>query len=185
MFTEMEEAFNKRTRKHINIVRKYLTRLHKAGYISEEVMVEEFNHDEGKYKDPERTPYLHVNWKYKMRAQGVEYNPPREILDQMAEATFHHIKSHKHHPEYWDDNWTLDKDTHKPDRDAPAAEMVDATKMPLIYIASMMADWLAMSEEKQTSLHEWIEKNVNIRWKFTHDQVVLIDMIANDKALRS
>lgn len=28
----------------------------------------------------------------------------QEIKEKMHEATFHHVKCHAHHPEYWDDS---------------------------------------------------------------------------------
>ena len=38
-----------------------------------------------------------------------------------------------------------------------------------------MADWAAMSEEKGTSMKKWIKDNVNVRWKFSPEQVSLIN----------
>jgi len=44
----------------------------------------------------------------------------------------------------------------------------------------MVADWLAMSDEKKTDVFDWAEKNINKRWKFTKEQVQLInDLIGN------
>ena len=43
-------------------------------------------------------------------------------------------------------------------------------KMPLLYIAEMVADWMAMSEEKNTCPYEWADKNIGVRWNFTDKQ---------------
>ena len=52
--------------------------------------------------------------------------------------------------------------------------MVDATKMPDLDLAEMIADWLAVSEERGTDPKDWADKNVNIRWKFDDEQKDLI-----------
>jgi hypothetical protein len=87
----------------------------------------------------------------------------------MNNATFHHISTNKHHPDYWDDELTI-KNLNSTDRDKPPEKTVDATKMPLTYISAMIADWLAMAEEKKTDPYEWAKKNINKRWKFTKEQ---------------
>ena len=96
----------------------------------------------------------------------------------MHEATYHHVKHNKHHPEYWDNTTTLESINPK-DRDKKPEKPVDATKMPLNYVAVMVADWLAMSEEKKTSVKDWISNNVNKRWIFTPKQVELINKLSD------
>ena len=92
----------------------------------------------------------------------------------MNEATFHHIKSHRHHPEFWDESVTI-KDLNKDDRDRPSeGRIVDGTKMPLTYVAAMCADWFAMSEELGGHPNDWASKNINVRWKFNEEQINLI-----------
>ena len=81
----------------------------------------------------------------------------------------YHVTTNKHHPEFWSDNPNIDINN----RDKSKA-IVDATKMPLTYVACMCADWMGMSVEFKNSPYEWAEKNVNKRWKFTHEQVSFI-----------
>jgi hypothetical protein len=83
------------------------------------------------------------------------------------------VKTNAHHPESWDNDSTFESINNK-DRDKPPKKMVDATSMPLTYVASMIADHLAMSEEKRTDPYLWEKQNVNKRWKFNKDQVELI-----------
>jgi hypothetical protein len=78
-----------------------------------------------------------------------------------------------HHPEYYHVGPVVDF-INREDRDKPPKTMVNATKMPDLSIAEMVADWLAMSEEKKTKPKEWADKNVNIRWKFTPEQKEMI-----------
>jgi hypothetical protein len=177
---EMEQWFEERTTMHIDLVRKWLRVIAqlKLPGVNGNVLKEEEAHDEGKWVEPEYTPYVHLTWKYRQTRLGnIDYQIPSSIKKATEEATWHHISTHQHHPEYWDPSATpLTLNTR--DRDTPSGNLVDATRMPLSYIASMMADWLAMSEEKGTDVKDWIRKNVNVRWKFGDEQVKLIIEIA-------
>ena len=178
---EMESFFKKRTNMHIGLVQKYLQKIQDMNLpgVDNNILEEEKDHDTGKWKEPEHNPYLHVTWKYKLQGEGKKYDPPQEIKDKMNEATFHHITTHKHHPDYWDKNIKQEDALNTKDRDKPSGKIVDATKMPLSYVASMVADWAAMSEEKSTSLKQWIDSNVNVRWKFNKEQTDLINKLSS------
>ena len=178
----MIEHFQKRTNYHISLVGKYLDKiiaLNDSRIDNKILEKEKLEHDQSKFEEPEYTPYLHVNWSYNMKDQGKEYNPSADIKDQMQSATFHHVKNNQHHPELWDATSTKDAINSK-DRDKPPEKMIDATLMPLSYIACMVADWLAMSAEKGTDPYKWAEDNINKRWKFSEPQVKLIyDLLDN------
>ena len=172
---EMINHFYERTTLHISLVQKYLQQIIDLNdsRLDNEILEKEKDHDQSKYEDPEYQPYLHVNWSYHLKDKGEQYDPPQEIKDQMQEATPHHVKNNPHHPEYWDSETTID-DINRADRDKPLEKMVNATTMPLSYVASMVADWMAMSEEKGTNPAEWAKANINKRWEFTVDQIELI-----------
>lgn len=176
--TEMKNWFDYRTGLHIGLVCKYLQEIIDLNlpYLDNNILESEMVHDKSKFSEPEYTPYLHITWKYKMQKEGVVYNPP-EGIDIQA-ATFHHIKVNKHHPEYWDDTVTSEC-VNPNNRDKPSGNLVNASKMPGEYIACMIADWLAMSEEKNTNVYDWISMNVGKRWHFTFDQKVLINTITD------
>jgi len=168
------EHFKKRTNEHLRLVRKWSDLIRDKNYrgVDAEKLDEEKRvHDEGKWVDPEFTPYVHLTWKYK--------NPDYKCPMDTSAATFHHIKNHRHHPEYWDDNVGPEVVNPK-NRDKPSGFMVDAKSMPLTYVAAMMADWLAMSEEKGTNVKDWADNNVNKRWSFTPEQKSLIYKIVMD-----
>ena len=177
---EMKEHFANRTKLHILLVDKYLIKIASLNLpeIDNDLLLGD-SHDSSKFEEPEYTPYLHVSWKYKLKDQGKTYNPPIEIEDSMNSATFHHVKHNKHHPEFWDNTATLESINPK-DRDSAPAKIVDATEMPLVHIAQMIADWTAVDEEKSKdtygnfSAKNWADKNVNIRWKFSPAQVQFI-----------
>ena len=172
---EMQKHFVKRTNLHIDLVIKYLDKIINLNdsRLDNNILEKEKTHDQSKFKDPEVNPYIFISWSYYIKNQGKEYDPPKDIQTQMQVASFHHVSTNRHHPEFWDKDTTVDS-INRADRDTPPDRMVDATKMPLSYIAAMTADWLAMSAEKKTCPYEWSKKNINIRWKFTKEQEKLI-----------
>lgn len=179
--TEMRDHFLKRTNYHISLVNKYLEKI--AGFNLPEVnnlILIQDSHDRSKFEEPEYTPYLHVNWKNKLKDEGKIYSPPKDIEEVMYLATYHHVKGNSHHPEFWDESTTLESINPK-DRNGIPEKIVDGTKMPFTALAQMIADWTAMAEEKKTlnaqgrySAKDWADKNVNVRWRFNLDQVEFI-----------
>jgi hypothetical protein len=53
-------------------------------------------------------------------------------------------------------------------------DLIDATKMPDVYIGECVADWCAVSEERHNTPKKWADKNIDKRWKFTDEQKGLI-----------
>lgn len=168
----MKAFFDKRTNKHIDLVKKYCKRI-------EEFDPEKFkglcdqakDHDQSKFKAPEYEPYLYVTWSYKCKDSGEKFEVPEEIDKAMNEATNHHVKNKKnrHHPEAHSEQDF--NPINKENRDSPTGNIVDATKMLDLDVAEMVADWASVSEERKSSLKNWADNNVNIRWKFNDDQV--------------
>lgn len=177
---EREAWFEERTDRHVSLVMKYCKKIERyapdrfVGLVGIAT-----NHDDSKYKEPERTSYIALSWKHK-DDNYKSYKKPGTIDDpEINKACIHHIKHNAHHPEFWDDKASTDSLNEK-DRGAAPAKMVDGTKMPDIAIAEMVADWMAMSEELGNSVAAWAKKSVNVRWKFSERQVALIDdLIAN------
>ena len=160
---EMEDWFEKRTANHIKLVQKYCEKIENKFHDRYKGKLNDIskNHDESKFQNPERLPYIVLSWKHKSDDYK-SYKDPGHIADkEIDKATLHHISNNKHHPEFWDSNFKKNV-------------IVDATKMPDIYIAEMVADWLAMSEELGNSAKDWADKKVNVRWKFTEKQKELI-----------
>jgi len=169
---DMIDHFNERTHNHIFLVEKYLDKiinLEDSNLDNSILEKEKEGHDESKFLAPEHEPYLKINWRYHMKDRGIDYNPGKKIEDQMQAATFHHVKNNKHHPEFWDEKSTIENVNNK-DRDKPPEQIVDATKMQLEYIACMVADWCAMSEERNSDPYKWAKDNINVRWQFTPEQ---------------
>lgn len=174
-YEEMERWFESRTKKHIELVQKYCKKIEEYDPQKFKGLIEQSKiHDQTKFKDPEREPYIYITWQYYCKEHNKKFEAPKDLDDQMNRATQHHVKDrqNKHHPESHSD-----KEVgliNRKDRDKPPSEMIDATKMPDMDIAEMCADWAAVSEEKNSSLKGWADKNVNIRWKFNDKQKDLI-----------
>ena len=172
---KMEDHFVKRTEKHISLVEKWFNKIEEFTKEGDKIK----DHDNSKFSEPELTPYLYINWSYKNKGEGIDFEVPDYIKEKMNTATIHHIKNNKHHPEYWDDNFDESKFNFE-NRDEIPEEMVDARAMPDRYIKEMVADWFAIAEERKTDPRKWAEKNINKRWKFLPTQKDLIYKIIEE-----
>ena len=78
-----------------------------------------------------------------------------------------HIKSNKHHCEYWNDG-------------DYASSGNDCTKMDSTYLFEMCADWAATAEEnggQPSSLFEWCDRVINKKFMFTDEQVAIVNRV--------
>lgn len=170
---EREEWFLKRTLTHILRVKRNVLALVEADFPVDAIALMQQNarHDATKFEEPEKSIYVDLTWRYRCERLGVpfEVDDPDEFQERVAEATLHHIKHNPHHPEFFAPAAHINKKN----RDAPPEEMVDGTFMSDIGLVEMCCDWVAMSQELagHNSAHEWAKANVNVRWKFTDEQV--------------
>lgn len=180
-YDEMAEWFKKRTSRHINLVKEYCRQIENYDPNRFKGLCEQAkNHDQSKFEDPEHTPYVYITWDYKCKEDGNKFEVPENIKDRMNEATQHHVsnENNKHHPECYSPQ-KVDL-INRSDRDKPPEKIVDATKMPVLSLAEMVADWLSMSIEKKSNPKQWANKNVNVRWKFSDEQKDMIyELIEN------
>lgn len=149
--TDYVSKFINRTKKHIERVNKYAKKINKTYP----------NHDADKL-DENKLLYM-----YSLMFKPDITVEERNILDR---GTFIHVITNDHHPEYWT---TTDLRGFTRKNFCPNG-IVDATKMPNECIEQMICDWCAMSEEFGNTPLEWANKVVNIRWKFTPQQINLI-----------
>ena len=166
---EMVEHYKNRTIKHINCVKRNANHLAKKCPKIADRLIEQCSfHDNSKLREPEYTPYIFITWNYKCKDDGINFTMPNNINDQ--KATFNHVVSNMHHPEYWDDAYDINCINAK-DRDKKSNYFVNATEMDLISLAEMICDWHAMGLERGNTAKQWADDNVNLRWKFNDDQV--------------
>jgi len=172
-FDKMTAWYEERTARHIARVQKWCRRIedYDSGRFAGLSQRAEL-HDQSKYEDPERLPYIWITWRYKCERDGVDFEVPEEVQNLLTEATAHHVKVNPHHPEAHTDQ---EQDLiNREDRDKPPEEMIDATGMAAIDLGEMVGDWLAMSEEKDSEPRDWADANVNVRWRFDPWQEDLI-----------
>lgn len=136
-------------------------------------------HDVSKYSGPiQFLGYVQINWMYHVKySLGEEYFANDEVLCRMNEATLQHIRFEKHHPEYWDPDKLRKNFLNFGDRDGIPDEPVDARTMPIPYIWEMVADWMAVAEERGTDVWDWYKKTVGVRWLFEDYQVEIIRLV--------
>lgn len=165
---EMEAHYEARTKLHIALVQKYCQRLAERVAGLDGLVERGRVHDQSKWGEPEREPYVWITWDYKCKDDGVPSGMLDGMKERMQEATLHHILANRHHPEFHQDRKTGLLNGR--DRDSAPKQIVDATKMGRLDIAEMIADWCAMSEERGNTPLEWAKKNVGVRWRFTPQQ---------------
>ncbi|MEI7480423.1 MAG: DUF5662 family protein [bacterium] len=171
---EKEQWFEERTNKHIELVKKYANKIAKAYPEFNELVDQVETHDLTKFEEPERTPYIEITWKNKINNNNDRKTPGLLPDKKENDATLYHVKNNQHHPEFWSEDEANISDT---DRNV-SIKCIDASKMPDLHVAEMVADWQAMSEELGTNTaRQWFEKVKDTRWHFSSDQEQLIDKL--------
>ena len=142
----MWDFYKKRTRKHINKVRKYCRILAEnlPGIDSEALIQRGLDHDLDKW---DNIPYVWITEFYRCKNLGKEMNPPipEGMQEQMDKASDIHMSLNTHHPEAHED-LNLMSDEEK---------------------AEMVGDWASMAEEYgEKGPRKWADDNVGKKWKF-------------------
>jgi len=181
---EKYQYFLDRTNKHIKLVKEAVKKIVKAYPEFEELLQRVEVHDASKFEEPELTPYVSLTWRHKLEQEkgkfdpinGVGYKTPG-LLDKEDEngATLCHIITNSHHPEYHLKDKSQVNINNK-DRDK-SDKCIDASAMPPLDVAEMIADWQAMAWElKKNTAREWFNKQ-KVRWYFSPEQEELIDKL--------
>ena len=95
------------------------------------------------------------------------YHPHTVDKKKLSRLAGEHVKSQKHHPEYWDDSITpRNFDDNNPPQ-------VNAHKMPKRYLLEMCCDWSAVALKLNKPIFSWYNKTCigeNARFLFTDNQ---------------
>lgn len=168
---EKYDFFLKRTQDHIQRVQNAVLTIATKYPEFKKLIEQAKDHDASKFESPEREPYIELTW---LKKQGTKAEG--ELRDQITQATLHHVKNNSHHPEYHlKDKKKANLDSTNRDE---SIECVDATAMPDLDVAEMVADWQAMSEELGTNTaREWFDDVKDVRWHFSEKQATLIDKL--------
>lgn len=182
---EKEQFFLDRTNGHIERVQGAAKKIVEAYPELSELLKQVEKHDASKFEEPEVAPYIEITWRHKLEKENDEFDPfngkgyqtPGELSkEDENEATIHHITTNSHHPEYH--LASRYKEANIDDEDRDKSEEIDASLMPEIDLAEMVADWQAMAEELQTNTaREWFNKQKDVRWHFSEQQVEFIEKL--------
>lgn len=160
-----------RTTRHIARVIKYGNKLGK----------DYRNHDEDKLNEL-FDGYSLMMKKDKFGGSDIKDNMSgltKDEEDKVNYATWKHITSNDHHPEYW-----AEEEIKTFDRANPQLGL-HCERMPYENIDEMLCDWCAMSEEFNNTPQEWLAKVVPERWIFNKEQIEYmkdkLDFLWNNK----
>ena len=169
-----EDWFEERTKGHIKLVKKAAQKIVAKYPEFKELIGQAAKHDASKFLAPERDGYIELTWRLKQDKNA--YKTPGTIPEKdLNGATLHHILNNTHHPEFYGNKTAVALD---PNDRHKSVNITDASKMPDLAIAEMVADWVAMSEElKKNTARQWYEKTKNVRWKWSEHQEELIDKL--------
>ena len=137
------------------------------------------NHDknkEGQLQDI----FAQISWTYFLQSQNLErFEIEPNDKNAQYEATIKHRSSSTHHPEYWDTENDIRKLINPSNRDLPTDTPINATKMPFHSVAEMVADWAAVSLERdgEVSPRKWINRELDLRIRFTQEQKEFIYLL--------
>lgn len=147
--------FEMRTKKHIDLVAQNLRKLHKDTNWGDELLIRANAHDNSKYGKEEKEPYIWITEFHRCKNDGINFEYPPGIKEKADKASYHHITTNRHHPEFHDN----------------PKDMND------IDVVEMVCDWTAMAQElgeSGGSAKGWADKTVNKKWQFSDNQVELI-----------
>lgn len=146
---EMVDYFLERTELHRNLVKKYGMKIGK-----------DFSEH-----DPDKTstgalPYIHLTW----QNANKDFKVHPKIQEDIQKATFIHIKTNRHHPEYWCESveHSLIGGT--------VQQELECSDMPNSALEELCADWCAMSEELGGSPLDWAKNHIGKKWIFNKEQ---------------
>lgn len=164
---EMIAFFERRTKEHIERVRKCLAAMASATEHTSELLERARQHDASKYCPEERIPYVWLTEFHRCRQNGEPFAYPDGMENQVRLAIEHHVTTNRHHPEFH-------------------ADPNDMTDVDLI---EMVCDWTAMSQEFDQdggSSIGWADKIIGQRLmlndnrrNFVYRMIELLDSLLN------
>ena len=163
--TEMVEFYERRTNEHIERVRHCLHVLADATPHGEELRNRAAVHDDSKFGETERVPYIWLTEYHRCRCNEEPFEYPDRMEERVCEAIQHHVRTNRHHP-----------DCHDNPNDMTDVDLIE-----------MVCDWTAMSQEFDQdggSARGWADKTIgkrvqfnNARRAFVYDTIELLDSL--------
>jgi hypothetical protein len=148
---EMLAFYERRTKEHIDRVRRCMMLLADVTPHREEVLERAQVHDASKFGPEERIPYVWLTEYHRCRRSGEFFSYPEGVAERVEKAIRHHLESNRHHPEFH----------------------VDPNAMSDVDLIEMVCDWTAMAQEfgeTGASARAWADKTIGNRVAFNEDK---------------
>jgi hypothetical protein len=148
---EMVAFYERRTRQHIERVRRCLELLAPVTDCGEELIERARIHDASKFGPEERIAYVWLTEYHRCRRNGEPFQYPDGVAEMVKRATRHHVTVNRHHPEFH----------------------ADPNDMSNVDLIEMVCDWTAMAQEfgqDNGSARGWADKTIGHRVAFSADK---------------
>jgi len=145
---EMIAFFERRTREHIERVRRCLALMAPVTKNGQELIERARVHDASKFGPEERIPYVWLTEFHRRRRNGEPFEYPDGVAKKVNRAVHHHVTSNRHHPEFH----------------------ADPNDMSEVDLIEMVCDWTAMAQEfgqDGGSARGWADKTIGHRVAFS------------------
>lgn len=148
---EMIAFFERRTKEHIERVRRCLGLMAEVTEYSADLLQRGKVHDASKFELEERLPYIWLTACHRCRRKGEPFEYPEGMAEKVSRAITHHLTSNRHHPEFH----------------------ADPNDMSDVDLIEMVCDWTAMAQEfgeEGGSARGWADKTIGKRVAFNADK---------------
>jgi hypothetical protein len=148
---EMVAFCERRTREHIERVRRCLVLMAQVTEYGEELLARADVHDASKFGPEQRIAYVWLTEYHRCRRNGEPFEYPEGVADTVKRAIHHHVTTNRHHPEFHD----------------------DPNDMSGVDLIEMVCDWTAMAQEfgqDGGSARGWADKTIGKRVAFNEEK---------------
>ena len=148
---EMLAFYERRTKEHIERVRRCLALLARVTDYGEELIERARVHDASKFAPEEYIPYVWLTEYHRHRRNGEPFEYPEGVAERVRLAIHHHVTTNRHHPEFH----------------------ADPNGMTDVDLIEMVCDWTAMAQEfgqDGGSARGWADKTVAKRVAFSAEK---------------
>ncbi|TWT92075.1 DUF5662 family protein [Stieleria varia] len=148
---EMIAFYERRTREHIERVRRCLRVMASVTDFSDDLEERARTHDASKFGPDERDAYIWLTEFHRCRVSGEPFEYPEGMEQRVRAAVDHHVSTNRHHPEFHS----------------------DPNNMTDVDLIEMVCDWTAMSQEfgqDGGSARGWADKTIGQKFMFCDER---------------
>jgi hypothetical protein len=148
---EMLAFYERRTKEHIERVRRCLALLSQVTDYGEDLIARARVHDASKFGPQEQIPYVWLTEYHRRRRNGEPFEYPEGVAERVRLAIHHHVTTNRHHAEFH----------------------ADPNGMTDVDLIEMVCDWTAMAQEfgqDGGSARGWADRTVGKRVAFNAEK---------------